>query len=224
MEILQVPSTSDCYRSSVSKKSCWKGENVDVLSRWTADPPPGDRIIDGSVTGCRIQGRWGRFGRTRTHSPERQVNETTTNFNFNSSTTDGISLEVIFTGRLAQSIVVNTSPAKVDGLVPCQTSTVNLLILSGRSLDSGVDLNTNDATLSKNIHCLSVPTVCSRINICTSAFNHAGRPGRSPRRPTFDTQNECRKFCVDKPSNSVGQTFPRLAMLACKNFCRRRRA
>ena len=37
------------YRSSVSKKSCWKGLNVDVLSRWTADPLLGDRIIDGTT-------------------------------------------------------------------------------------------------------------------------------------------------------------------------------
>ena len=38
----------------------------------------------------------------------------------------------------------NTSEVKLE---------VNLRILSGRSLDSGVNLNTHNATLSKNIHC-----------------------------------------------------------------------
>ena len=194
------------YRSSVSKKSCWKGENVDVLSRWTADPPPGDRIIDGSVTGCRIQGRRDMFGGTCTHSPEWQEGGTTTNINFNNSSADDFSLEVTSTDGLAQSILVNASPVQDDGLVPRQTSAVNLRIPSGRSLDRGVNLNTNDATLSKNIRCLPMPTVRSRINIRTSAFNHVGRPGRSPRRPMFDTQNECRKFRADEPSNSFGQT------------------
>ena len=128
-------------------------KNVDVPSRLTAAPPHGDRIIDGSVTGCRIQGRWDGFRGTRTHIPEWKEDGTTTNFNFNSSTADSHSLEVPSTGGLTLRILVNASPAQDDGPVPHQTSEVNLRILSGQSLDRGVNLNTNDATLSKNIHC-----------------------------------------------------------------------
>ena len=152
MENFQVHFTSDCC-SSVSKIHVGKEKNVDVSSRLAAAPPPGDRIIDGSVTGCRIQGRWGRFRGTRTHIPEWQEDGTTTNFNFNSSTADGYNLEVPFTGGLALRILVNASTAQDDGPVPHQTLKVNLCILSVRSLDSGINLNTNDATLSKNIHC-----------------------------------------------------------------------
>ena len=51
MENFQVPSTRN-HRSSVSKIHVGKEKNVDVSSRLTAAPPPGDCIIDGSVTEC----------------------------------------------------------------------------------------------------------------------------------------------------------------------------
>ena len=103
----------------------------------------------------------------------------TTNINFNSPTTDGFSLQVTFTGGLAHSIVVNASPIQHDSPVARQnvitsatnsplTLEVHSHILSGWSLDSSVNLNTNDVTLSaatgnqassvnlskeKNVHC-----------------------------------------------------------------------
>ena len=152
MENFHVPSTSES-RSLVSKFSCWKGEKVDVFSPWIASPPPGYRTKDNSVTACRIQGEWDRFGGTCTHSPKRQEDGKTTDINFKSSTTDSFSLEVTSTGGLAHSIFVNASPTRDDGPATRQKSEVNLRILSSRSLDSGVNLNTNNATLSKNIHC-----------------------------------------------------------------------
>ena len=103
----------------------------------------------------------------------------TTNINFNFLITDGFRLQVTFIGGLAQSIVVNASPTQHDSPVTPQnvittatnsphTSEVNTRILSGRSLDIVINLNTNNVTLStatgdptssvnlskkKNIHC-----------------------------------------------------------------------
>lgn len=61
MENFHVSTSAD-WSSVLSKKACWKGENVDASSGWTASPPPGDHTHDSSVTGCRIQGRRNRFG------------------------------------------------------------------------------------------------------------------------------------------------------------------
>ena len=190
MEKFQVPSTS-ADRSSVSKKSYWKGESVDVSSKWTASLPHEDHTHNNSVAGCLIQGRWDMFEGACTHSPERQEDGTTTNINFNSLTTDGFSLQIIFIGELAHSIVVDVSPTQHNIPITHQnvisnatnsprTSIVNLLILSGRSSDISIKLNKIDATLST-----ATGDPASSVDLST---------GRGPHNLVFAMQNKCHKF------------------------------